>query len=63
MLFVAQFDLPPAAAHRAGEQALRVLFPGPRFWACPSLLKSLKLVGFGINVPDFASIAVASRAR
>ena len=55
-------ELPPS--WRQVEQRLMVaLFPGARGWATPTLLQSLKDLGFPAEMPDFAAAALGAKCR
>ena len=60
LLFLCQLEPPPDRVIDFEMRALRKLFKGPQGWMNPETLKSLKWLGFPVEIPDLATVAVAA---
>ena len=61
--FVGQLYLLPPSFSNTEASCCSLLFPGPRGWMSPEVLKLLKVVSFPCNLADPPSTTLASRAR
>ena len=63
LCFLAQLLNPPSNWDEIEHRVCTTLFPGPRCWTSPRMLRNLRVLGFNAELPNLYDIATAAKCR